>query len=174
MVRGKIGISFLCAAVIVCGAHVAVAQSSNGLSLCLSRSGQIKAASRCRVGDTILSQSNFARALGLSSAPVVNGTPAPGQAGATIDVSTCQVSRAQRSASTFDGRIAVGAQCSKSSQILFSHDFATSDTTGAKPKLERSRLLFSGNVPNGVEIGTVGEANRFYTLSVTTVCCNQK
>ena len=139
--------------------------------VCLNKATQkVAVRNLCITGEVTISGKNLV----VNTATTVTPTPIP-FSGTTpaINYAGCYVTSAKKSASAFDGRVAVGVLCSRTTDIMINDQFNTSETSGAKPVLEHKEVRLSGKLPNGVEYGmlALGGVNKFYEVQVSIVCC---
>ncbi len=158
----------------------AFAQTSTSFVLCAAAStGRIRATTRCTSGETQLSTSNFARIIGVGTptgTPTPTGTAVPGgnpAATESADLSTCYRTSGTSRGSPQDGLVSVAVQCNRTTQVMIASEFSSVDKTNAGPSLESSTIIYSGNVPNGIQMSVRGATNKFFTLNVTAVCCDR-
>jgi hypothetical protein len=158
----------------------AIAQTSASFVLCATAStGRIRATTRCTSAETQLSTANFARVIGVgtpSGTPTPTGTAIPGgnpAATDSADLSTCYRTSGTSRGSPQDGLVSVAVQCNRTTQVMLASEFSSVDKTNAAPSLESSTIIYSGNVPNGIQMSVRGATNKFFTLNVTAVCCDR-
>ncbi len=86
--------------------------------------------------------------------------------------SKCYTQKGQASDGSYNGKVAVALSC-RTGDVVVSDSFDTSDATRANPKLSAKTLIFTGSLKGatGVQFETQGEANKFYSLSATILCC---
>lgn len=136
---------------------------SKGLPLCLNKATKkVVAKSFCSKNETEINSANLL----LSS-------DKPSTVSGSINYASCYQTSARKSASSYDGRIGVGLLCRDKNDLLLNDQFDVSETSGAKPALERKRIILNNNIPNGVEYGMIATAggNRFYEVRVAATCC---
>lgn len=141
------------------------------LVVCLNKTTQkITVKGSCSSGESVVSGKNLGSTVSTTAKPTA--TPAPGASG-SVNYAACYSTSAKKAASTFDGRVAVGVLCTKTTDILINDQFSTSDNTTAKPVVERKDLVLKGKTPNGVSYGflATGGANKIYEVQVTALCC---
>jgi len=146
---------------------------SSSLVVCLNKTTQrITVKSSCARTETLVCAKNLS-STEAASKPTTAPTLGSTSSASSFNYADCYKTSARKSGSTFDGRIAVGLLCKQSSDLLLNDQFATSDSSGAKPVLESKRLVINAKVPSGVEYGFLASArvNKFYEVQVSAVCC---
>jgi hypothetical protein len=156
-----------------------LAQSTASVLCANTSTGNIRAVRRCSGSETQLTTRNFAAIIGANSGAA---TPTPGpqstptarpSSASSINLSTCYKTSGQNRGTPQNGELSVAVQCNRPTQVLLSFEFGSNDTSQAQPTLLNQTLLFNGSVPNGVQVTTKGGGNKFYTLTVSGVCCER-
>ena len=144
-----------------------------------SATGKIRAVRRCTANETELTTKNFAKIIGAGSVaptptPGPQATPtATGASLSSINLTTCYKTSGQARGTPQNGELSVAVQCNRQTDVLLSFEFGSNDTSQAQPTLLNQTLITNSSVPNGVQITTKGSGNKFYTLTLSGVCCGR-
>ena len=86
--------------------------------------------------------------------------------------SKCYTQTGQASGASYLGKVSVALSCHAGGVVVLD-GFDTTDETRANPKLTSKTLIFGSTLKGatGVQFETQGEANLFYSISASILCC---
>lgn len=90
-----------------------------------------------------------------------------------LNYSKCYVQSGQTSGSPSTGQLGLAFRCTNAKDAMVDYSFEPSSTTRAQPALGTKSIIYSGKVPNGMQITAQAIPNTFYTLKASIVCCPQ-
>lgn len=104
---------------------------------------------------------------------LINGTNFASLETKGVNYSKCYTQTGQTAGTPSTGQLSLALRCSNAKDVMVDNTFEPSSNNRAEPSLGAKSIIFSGKVPNGMQITSQAIPNSYYSLKASIVCCPQ-